>query len=290
MENQVQPAEEAPEVSVEDRAANIFEDGPSESPEAAQEATEPVEETFEFEVEGEKFVLPKKLEKAVLQERDYTQKTQTLAEQRKDVDRQLSQIKLMQSEKAFNDSIREEVSRIEMIGAVLEEYGKLNWSQMGTDEMFRKKLEIDQYKELKAGIESSVQAKRAQFDQTMSQELERIKAEAKDTLTKRLNWNEETDKETRAYAREIGYTDAEYDAVYDPRAKQMAWEAAQYRKLKAGAQPAVKQAKAVRANPSNPMPEAVKNKLKFSKELAKTKPGTSERRKVVEARAMQIFS
>jgi hypothetical protein len=91
---ETQNVEQGPAPSIEERAAALFADEPQkeatqEEPKApvAEEAeateTQAPEETFEIEVDGEKFALPKKLEKAVLQERDYTQKAQAIAEQRK---------------------------------------------------------------------------------------------------------------------------------------------------------------------------------------------------------------
>src|SRR5690349_14326658 len=99
------PTEQAPAPSVQDRIANIFGDQPSEAPaqdeptqtEETQAASEtpgapaPADETFEVEIDGEKFQLPKKLEKAVMQERDYTQKSQAVAEQRRQIELQQHQ-------------------------------------------------------------------------------------------------------------------------------------------------------------------------------------------------------
>src|SRR6185312_13074674 len=110
METQTQ-TEQAPAASVEDRIANIFgaeppkkqavpqqapvqeEPAQTEEPQAAseeqpseEESAAPAEETFELEIDGEKFVLPKKLEKGFMQERDYTQKSQTLADQRRQIE------------------------------------------------------------------------------------------------------------------------------------------------------------------------------------------------------------
>lgn len=293
MENENTPAEQPVQDSVEDRAARIF-GGPEEQAEPNEAASEPqaapVEESFELEYEGEKFQLPKKLEKAVMQEKDYTQKSQSLAEMRKDVERQFAQIKLAQAETQFQQAVKPETDQIAMIDAVLEQYKGLKWQEMSTDDLVRKKLEMDQYREMRTGLDQQIQAKRAQFDQHYKQELEKLRSEASETLKKRLNWSEETEKEVREYVREIGITDAEYDGVFDPRHKQILWEASQFRKLKANAQPAAQQVKAVKTSPSNPMPQQVKDKLNFRKALTKTAPGSMERRKLVESQAAKIFS
>jgi len=288
MENELNA--EAPVASVEDRVANILApEQPEVEQEAATQEAETVPETFELDVEGEKFVLPKKLEKGFMQEKDYTQKSQSLAEMRKDVERQFAQIKLAQTEAQFHQSVKQETDQIGMLDAVLEQYKTLKWQGMSTDELVRKKLEMDQYRDMRVALDNQIKAKRAQFEQTYTQELEKLKGEARETLKKRINWSDETDAEVRGYARELGITDAEYDGVFDPRHKQILWEASQYRKAKATAQPAVQQVKAVKTNPSNPMPQQVKEKLNFRKAVERTQNDPIGRRAVLESRVEQIF-
>src|SRR5688572_29268490 len=109
------------ELSIEQRAEAIFggsgteatpkpvQAKPQETPESPQdaspEAVEPsgetettpegnapaVEETFEFDIEGEKYRLPKKLERSLMNQKDFTQKTQSLADQRRQVEFQQEQ-------------------------------------------------------------------------------------------------------------------------------------------------------------------------------------------------------
>src|SRR5688572_5615221 len=66
-------AAEAAEVEAPEGEAPAAEE--AEAP-GADEATPTADELFEIEVDGVKYALPKPLEKAVLQERDYTQKAQ----------------------------------------------------------------------------------------------------------------------------------------------------------------------------------------------------------------------
>jgi hypothetical protein len=274
--------------SVESRIGSIFGNEQPQQPEAAT-PPETVEETFELELDGDKFVLPKKLEKAVMQEKDYTQKSQSLAENRKDVERQLAQLKLVQSETEFHKSVAPDLKQMSLIDAVLEEYQKLNWAGMATDELIRKRMDVEQYKDAKNALEQGIAAKRSQFDQHVKTELDRLRSEASETLKKRVNWSDETESQVRSYVKDLGITDAEYDGVYDPRHKQILFEASQYRKLQAAATPAVQQVKAVKANPTNPMPQKVKETLAFNKQLKQHAPGTPEHRKTVEQRVGSLF-
>lgn len=289
--SEVQETEQPVQDSVEDRVANLLgADEPAEGNEAASpETSEPAEETFELEIDGAKYTLPKKLEDGFMQRKDYTQKTQTLAEQRKDVERQIAQIKLAQSAAAFENSVAQERQQLSIMDAVLAEYDAMSLKDLQPQDMMVKMLERDQLRHRRNALDEQLKAKRAQFDQATKAELDKLKSESLETLKKRINWSDETEKEVRDYVRDIGITDAEYDSVFDPRHKQILWEASQYRKLKAGAQPAAQQVKAVRTSSANPMPQAVKDKLNFNKAIAKTKPGSSERRHLVEDRVAKIF-
>jgi hypothetical protein len=274
--------------SVESRIGSIFGNEQPQQPEAAT-PPETVEETFELEMDGAKYVLPKKLEKGFMQEKDYTQKSQTLAEQRKDVELKAAQFKLAQSESSFRESVAPDLQQMAVIDAVLQEYDRLNWAGMSTDELIRKRLERDQYKEARTALDQGLQAKRSQFDQHVKAETERLRSEASETLKKRINWSDETESEVRSYVKELGITDAEYDGVFDPRHKQILFEASQFRKLKAAATPAVQQVKAVKANATNPMPQQVKERLAFNKQLKQHDPGTAGFKQAVERQAGSLF-
>src|SRR5688572_9179336 len=100
-----QMTDQAPTPSVEERAANLLfgtppkkqqpppveaqaepetqEAEPSEGTEATTEEAPTAEETFEFDADGVKYALPKQLERHVQNMRDYTQKSQVIADQRR---------------------------------------------------------------------------------------------------------------------------------------------------------------------------------------------------------------
>lgn len=278
--------------SVQDRIANLL--GTDEQPEAnpsapTQETEQTAEETFEFEEGDRKYILPKALEPALQRNKDYTQKTQSLAEQRKDVERQLAHFKLAQQHSAFEQSVSQERKQMEVMDLVLAEYDSLSLKELSPQDAMVKMLERDQLRSRRQALQSQLDSKRAQFEQTSKAEIERLKGEATEALRKRLDWNEKTEAEVRAYVREMGIPDAAYDAVYDPVHKQILWEAAQFRKLKANAQPATQQVKTVKTTSSNPMPQAVKDKFAFNKAVGKTRENSPERRKLLESRAAQIF-
>jgi hypothetical protein len=311
-----QSPDQASSPSVEDRVAAIFADPPKaqkaqkqsepeqggdegeapqiehgESAELSEEsAPEPENsetDTFEFEHEGAKYALPKALEKAILNNRDYTQKTQSVAEQRKSFELLHEQARVANMQREFHASVHEEIQQLQAYDAVLKQ--PVDWSSMDTNEAFRRKLQIDQWKDEREAILKTVQAKHQEFTQKQEAAARELKTKLNELVSKRIpNWSEATQKAIREHAIADGYTEAEISSVSDPRMTLTLWKASQYDQLKAKATPAVNAVKTVKTTPSNPMPQHVKDKLNFRKALSKAQPG--EKRKLVEARAAQIFS
>ena len=120
MNTQDQPAAApAPEsMSITDRIAaqfGISEDSPQEPTEAAPQAEDtdtaseveaPAEEFAEVEYDGARYQVPKALEKAFLQQKDYTQKTQKIAEQAKEWEAVHEQGRLHRLRTEFEASVK----------------------------------------------------------------------------------------------------------------------------------------------------------------------------------------
>lgn len=321
METQT-PTEQAPVASVADRIGNIFDRAFGEKPPAPKEAktptpqeapadtqtedTEtasaegeegsqepkaaaPVEETFEIEVEGERYVLPKKLEKGFLQEKDYTQKSQTLAEQRRNAELVLEQARLARLNEQFAAETTQEQEQLRALDWALQQ--PVDWASMTTDDAFRRKLQHDQWKDEKARIEKGLNEKREQFGKKAQEEFAKLRAQSLETIRKRIpGWTDATAKAVREYAIDKGLTEVELNSILDPRHVEILWEAQQYRMLQSTAQKTVQAAKTVKTTPSNPMPQQVKEKLNYRKTLQRTAPNSPERRRVVEDRVASIFT
>ena len=292
-------AEQAPEASVEDRIGNLFGSGAEESPEveAASEEGEtpvesetPAEETFEVEVDGAKYALPKALEKAFMQERDYTQKSQSLADLRRTLEFDQQTQRVASLEGSFVKEIAPQRQEISMLDQVIKQAQSQDWSQMPTDELIRKRLELDSLKDRKNSLEQEVQGKHAQWQQATAQELQKLKDSALDVIKKRIpGYDDKTQAEIRKYAMEDGYTDAELSAIFSPKHAVTLWKAAQYDKLKAQAKPTPPQGKPIKTTPSNPMSPSVKSQLAYQSGLKKVEKGSQEHQRLVANRIGQIF-
>ena len=302
-----QTTEQAPTPSVEERAAAWITGSEEPEQEASQpqteqsnneqEATTEVEgpstadDVFEFEYEGTTYALPKPLERAVQNMRDYTQKTQSVAQQRKQAEHILEQQRVANMQREFESSVAQEMSQLHEIDAILAQAKNLDWSSLNTEQILRIRTEIDQRKDQRDQLAQALQAKYQQFGQQREKAIGDLKAKAKEFAASHIpSWSEETYKAVRDHALSDGYTETELNsAELDPRHLQTLWKAQQFDLLKSKAAKTVSQVKQVRATSANPMPQQVKDKLNFRKALNKTAPNSSERRRLVEDRAAQIF-
>jgi hypothetical protein len=260
---------------------------------AETETTEeqaPQEETFEFDLEGEKYVLPKKLEKAVLQERDYTQKAQTLADQRRLVEVKEQQFRLRELQTSFQTEVANEVKQMQMIDAVLEQ--PVNWQSMSTDEAFRHKIQLDDLAKQHAKLQQSVQQKWQEHQKKQQASQQELQQKTLETIRSRIpNWSDATAKEVTDHFRSLGLSDADFNLFNsNPVYIEAAWKAVQFDKLQAKATKTVADAKTVKTTSAKPMPQQTKDYLNYRKALSKTAEGSPERRKVVEGRVASIFS
>lgn len=298
----------APSPSVEDRIASMFGGGAPEAeaqpevaaPEAAsQEAPEataqeaaPESETFEMEYDGEKFIVPKKLEKAFLQERDYTQKAQELADIRRTVETQQQQLRVANMQQEFQSKVATEIRDIGLYDAAIAEAQRMDWANMGTDEIIRKRLEIDQWKEQREALAKSVQGKYAEFDKSVQAEFQKLKESSQETLKKRIpQWSESLAKEVFDSASRDGYTKQELDQIIDPRHALTLWKAHMYDMSQKKASEAVRtvQSAQVKAKSSKPMDAQTKELLNYRKQIKALPQGSQERMKMAEQRAARLF-
>lgn len=294
------PIEQGPAPSMTDRISNIFgaqeeptpdlpkEPAASELPDGEPIESAPVEETFELELDGEKFTLPKKLEKGFLQEKDYTQKSQTLAEQKRNAELVLEQARIGRLNEEFAQETRQDQDQLRAFEWALQQ--PVDWNSLTTDEAFRKKLQLDEWKDGKERLEKALGVKRQEFGQKVQTEFHKLRQQSIEAIAKRIpGWTDTTAKQIREHAIQEGYTETELNSIFDPRHVSTLWKAQQYDLLKAKAAPAVASAKGVKTTSTNPMPQHVKDKLAFRKEVGKHAPGSSAQQTLVKDRIAKLF-
>lgn len=283
--------DQAPEPqSVEERIASRF---GAESEVAREEAAPPADDLFELEFEGEKYQLPKKLEKGFMQERDYTQKTQELSEQRKTYEHTSELAKSAQMERAFHESIGSEQQELSVIEAYLSQMQKADWSSMSTDQVLKTKIELDNIKERRANLKESIADKRGKFDADVKSRMQELRGKARELASKSISgFSEETEKSIRSYAASEGLTDSEFENVaLDPRSLRVLYKAMQYEKVQSEAKKPVSAKPGVlKPGPSSErMPPEVISKFNYQKAIAKAKTKT-EVNHIIEERLAGMFA
>ena len=257
--------------------------------EAASDNAPQAPETFEFEMDGEKFVLPKKLEKSLMHERDYTQKTQELSLQRKQAEYVQEQARIANFRVDFEREVATELQKLQAYDSVLSQ--PLNLEGMSEGDATKTFLQRAQWKEEREALAKTIREKHQQWAHKTDQALRELASKADETVKQRVpNWNADTWKAVAEHAKNEGYSDIELNSINDPRHKLTLWKAQQFDALKAKASKSVVEAKSMKTTPTNPMPQHVKEQLNFRKQLAKTAPNSPERKQTVEDRAASLFS
>jgi hypothetical protein len=300
MEN-AQPTDQAPVQSMEDRIAAQFgltDDQPEEQqqPEvevsADEEQTEapPESDDVEIELEGEKYRVPKKLEKAFLQERDYTQKTQAVAEQRRILEQTQHAMKLAQMEQEFQREAATEVQQLQYLDQYIQSLNQQNFSQMTTDEKMDALLNIQQAERHKESLKATLETKKGDYQKKLDAAVDEAKSKAREVL-KSQGVSPDSIKAMRDYAKNLGFTDVALDAIeMDVRSTLVLHKARQFDELQATKTASVQKLNApvVKPGSSRPMPDSVKQDLALRKafKTAKSKP---ERDAIMQKRVENLF-
>ncbi len=249
---------------------------------------------FDLTIEGELFQVPAKLKDAFMRTEDYTKKTQELGEQRRAVDQVRGLLETRQMDAAFSQSVSAEQQELAVIDAYLSQISKTDLSQLPTDQLLRQKLEIDNVKERKAALQSSIEGKRAQFQTEVKNKLAELRGKSKEAASKAIpGFNEETDKAVRAFALAEGLTEAELDNVLmDPRSYKILWKAQQFDAVQAATKKVDgKVDKVLKVGAATErMPQEVRNKLEFGRNMKKAVTSTEKAALIEQRLAGGMFS
>lgn len=268
-----QVTDQAPQQSVEDRIAQKF-GLEAETPiEHDQQATESVQEetVAEIEFEGARYQVPKELEKGFLQNRDYTQKTQEVAEQRRLLEQAQSNVSLQNMEREFQSAVQEDLHNIKVLDDYIGSLKKQNFNDMTADDGFRQWMLINQASDQRKALSDAVESKRGEFQTKFKEGIESARAKTHEILAKNINgYTPDAFKAVREYGKKQGFPDSVLDAIEtDPRAASWGYKAMKYDELMANKVSAVKKldAPVIKPGSARPMPQDVKNNLNYRKAL-----------------------
>ena len=253
--------------------------------EQEQEQTEQVEEAPRYRVKAageEREVTLDELIKSYQLGTDYTQKTQSLAEQRKALD---AERQAVEQAKTLRDQYAE---RLTMIQQMLAEQSKSeNLEALKESDPIGyavKVAELQQRREQLAAVQAEQQRIAYQQQSEHQQRLAQLVAEEQQKLSQAIPEFADPQKgevvrgEIRTYAKQLGFTDQELAQVYDSRAVLTLWKAAQYDKLvsqKPGVQKKVAEAPKVlkpgTSRPVNTDEQSIRDQRKVLKKTGKAR-------------------
>jgi hypothetical protein len=245
--------EEVPEVVAAE------EEEPTEELEEEAEEEESEEEqpsaTVRLKVNGEEIEKPLEEVIALAQQgMDYTQKTQKVAEERKELESYAQTIKVQEQQFQENVQIQhaliDDIAQLRAVDNQLAQYEKINWAQKSDEDPVEAQKLFFQYSQLQShrGQMANVLAqKQQQIAQQQAQRTQQIIQEGQEVLKRDIpGWSHEKAREIFTEAKHYGFVDDELSRVTDPRVVKALHDALQWRKLQAN--PTAKQ-KVAQAKP-----------------------------------------
>jgi len=170
---------------------------------------------------------------------DYTQKTQQVAEQRKELEAYAESIKAQeqafQEQMQLNNVLIEDVAKITSLDQQLNQYANVNWQQLSDNDFVEAQKLFFTYNQLqteRSQLVSQFEAKKQQVVQKQSQLMAEKIAKGKEVLAKEIpNWSPETNQALLSTGKDYGFSDAELNSIVDPRHVKVLHDAMQWRKL-----------------------------------------------------------
>ena len=287
---EVAATEEVLEDAAEETAEETAEDG-AEEVEAA-----PEEELLDIEYDGVVYQVPPELKDALLRQSDYTQKTQAVAEQRKEIEMLQQQVETTQNEQRFITGIQPDLNNLGLLQAQIQQMEaglQQNLANMTSEQMFKTKIEIDGMKEQMSAFRQGLEVKYKQFEEAQKQSYHELLEQGSQSLKKAIpDWNEGKAQQVREFAVQQGFNQQEVNSIIDPRYVKVLWAASQYEQLQEKAKPAAEQIKSapmIKTKSRNPMPQDTRDKLDYRNKLKSKNLNTRQKAKVIQDEMAKRF-
>ena len=215
-------------------------DEPDEEVEEEEQSQDEVPAILKLKVNGEDVEKPLDEVVALAQQGlDYTQKTQQVAEQRKELEAYAESIKAQeqafQEQMQLNNVLIEDVAKITSLDQQLNQYANVNWNQLSDNDFVEAQKLFFTYNQLqqeRSQLVSQFEAKKQQVVQKQTQLMSEKIAKGKEILAKEIpNWSPETNQALLSTGKDYGFSDAELNSIVDPRHVKVLHDAMQWRKL-----------------------------------------------------------
>jgi hypothetical protein len=238
-EEEQTPLEAEAEATEEVESEEATED-PDEEVEEEEQSQDEVPAILKLKVNGEDVEKPLDEVVALAQQGlDYTQKTQQVAEQRKELEAYAESIKAQeqafQEQMQLNNVLIEDVAKITSLDQQLNQYANVNWQQLSDNDFVEAQKLFFTYNQLqqeRSQLVSQFEAKKQQVVQKQTQLMSEKIAKGKEILAKEIpNWSPETNQALLSTGKDYGFSDAELNSIVDPRHVKVLHDAMQWRKL-----------------------------------------------------------
>jgi hypothetical protein len=198
-------------------------------------------EVVKLKVNGEEVEKPLDEVVALAQQGlDYTQKTQQVAEQRKELEALQEQLngatKQFQEQQQLNNMLIEDVAKITALDQQLAQYQDVDWQKLSDSDFVEAQKLFFQYNQLQQQRTDSVSQFESKRQEALTKQQQLVAEQVrkgKEQLAKEIpNWSQQTTQEVISTGKEYGFTDAELNSIIDPRHVKVLHDAMQWRKLK----------------------------------------------------------
>ena len=239
-EEEQAPLEAEADDTEEVESEEATDDNPDDQAEEEEQSEDEVPALLKLKVNGEDVEKPLDEVVALAQQGlDYTQKTQQVAEQRKELEAYAESIKAQeqafQEQMQLNNVLIEDVAKITSLDQQLNQYANVNWQQLSDNDFVEAQKLFFSYNQLqqeRSQLVSQFEAKKQQVVQKQSQLMAEKIAKGKEVLAKEIpNWSPETNQALLSTGKDYGFSDAELNAIVDPRHVKVLHDAMQWRKL-----------------------------------------------------------
>jgi hypothetical protein len=210
--------------------------------ESVQEESEEEQPTATVKLKFNGEEIEKPLEEVVnlaQQGLDYTQKTQKLAEERREVETYAQTVKVQ--EQNFQQHVQVQQALINELAAVtaidqqLAQFQTIDWNSLSDNDPVEAQKAFFRYNQLqtqRGQMVTELQNKQNHINQFQMQRFQEMAAKGAEVVAREIpNWGPEVQRTIREGAKEYGFTDDEISSVIDPRNIKVMYDAIQYRKL-----------------------------------------------------------
>jgi len=242
------------------------------------------DEMVEFEWDGQMIEAPPAIAEALMRNKDYTEKTQDIAVQRKELEVQSGNLKRVNSQYEFAMQVQDDVLRAHQLEGQVEQaraYLRDNLDGMTATDITKIQLAMDETRLERDRIIAGVNVKNTEFQQAHEQTLKELVVKSTEVLRQKIpGWDDSHEGQIKDYALSQGIPEQTYESVIDPIEKLILYKAMQYDALKSGVTSAVKTvqgAPTIKPKSRSPMPQDTQDRLNLRKKIKNPKRSAKDK-------------